>query len=347
MAIATTAVVVHGCMLKTPGELRPGWDGQVTVDTDGDGVPDDQPDNCPDTSNRSQADFDGDGIGNACDPDAEGVDSDGDGIDDAIDRCSGDRSGTNEDRDVYPLVPQQIVDDCDDCPSVPDPDQANADLDDIGDACEPPDGSGSMANLIFFDRLRDDLMGWRILDLGGWSFEAGEMVAAPDPSLQALVPDEVMERAGTRFAVDAWVRISPGTAGVPARAGIIVASELDAGKTRLVSWYACALDAGAVPGGEMHLVLATLPPGCTGGSCSEGTVLRDEATGVAFDPVLSYRIYALRDGNSVSCWLAESAASVQASLSMTPASLPAGGPGLLAAGAGTGAAFLNAAVYGP
>lgn len=65
-------------------------------DSDGDGVPD-ATDNCPSIANSDQADYDGDGMGNACDPDddndgvldvndafpfdpTEWVDTDGDGI---------------------------------------------------------------------------------------------------------------------------------------------------------------------------------------------------------------------------------------------------------------------------
>lgn len=72
-----------------------------SVDSDGDGVPDSS-DNCPDLLNPDQADFDGDGLGDVCDPDidndgvsnevdafpmdpTEWADSDGDGIGDNAD----------------------------------------------------------------------------------------------------------------------------------------------------------------------------------------------------------------------------------------------------------------------
>ena len=80
-------------------------------DTDSDGVPD-PTDNCPSVSNPSQADLDGDGIGDYCDPDI-----DGDG------HLDGD----------------------DNCPSVSNPSQADLDGDGIGDDCDPDiDGDGHL-----------------------------------------------------------------------------------------------------------------------------------------------------------------------------------------------------------
>jgi len=55
--------------------------GDEGDDSDGDGVPD-ASDNCPLVANPDQVDFDGDGLGNACD-----ADDDGDGVLDSEDAC--------------------------------------------------------------------------------------------------------------------------------------------------------------------------------------------------------------------------------------------------------------------
>jgi predicted transcriptional regulator len=74
---------------------------QATQDRDRDGIQDAQ-DNCPASANADQRDLDGDGLGDACDPDM-----DGDGIANAQDNC----------------------------PATPNPNQADSDHDGHGDAC--------------------------------------------------------------------------------------------------------------------------------------------------------------------------------------------------------------------
>jgi hypothetical protein len=140
------------------------------TDTDGDGIGDvcdpdddndtapDDTDNCPLVTNSDQADLDGDGIGDACDDgDGDGVidivdncplvpnprqtDTDGDGIGDACDPDDdgdgvlddGDGSGLAGD---YPCTGGQTADCDDNCPTTPNPDQADTDGDGLGDACE-------------------------------------------------------------------------------------------------------------------------------------------------------------------------------------------------------------------
>lgn len=112
------------------------------LDEDGDGQFDDV-DNCDTEDNPDQSDFDGDGIGDACDdsdgdsfmddvddcpevPNEQGLDSNGNGVGDAC-----------EDADF-----DGVLDGEDNCP-VPNPDQLDRDEDGQGDACDDDrDGDG-------------------------------------------------------------------------------------------------------------------------------------------------------------------------------------------------------------
>jgi hypothetical protein len=99
----------------------------VENDADADGVCEIS-DNCPDDGNADQADADGDGIGDVCEPD-----SDGDGFIDDIDACPGYDDLADGDGDL-------VADGCDACPGDPLNDQDGDGLCTDDDLC-PLDGA--------------------------------------------------------------------------------------------------------------------------------------------------------------------------------------------------------------
>jgi hypothetical protein len=145
---------VGRCGSTPPGT---GWyvsESDLTVtecdDTDGDGVLD-RNDNCVDAWNPDQLDYDGDGLGDACDADA-----DGDGVADDVDNCLllanpdqvdfdsdglGDACDADADGD-------DVTDDVDNCLWLYNPDQEDFDGDGMGDACDEDDDNDGVLDTV-------------------------------------------------------------------------------------------------------------------------------------------------------------------------------------------------------
>jgi hypothetical protein len=150
--IVGAALTVPRLADGVPLAATPLFGGQVPViekDNDGDGIAD-AGDNCPDVYNPDQADTNGTGRGDACDPD-----DDNDGVPDTDDNCravqnpaqvDGDDDGLGDACDDDTTTPADtdtdgdtVLDADDNCPEVANTEQENFDGDELGDACDDDD----------------------------------------------------------------------------------------------------------------------------------------------------------------------------------------------------------------
>ena len=99
-------------------------------DNDNDGVLN-AADNCPLVANPTQADWNHDGIGDAC------QDSDGDGIIDSVDNCRALANPGQDDTDQ-----DGVGNSCDNCPNAANASQADFNHNFVGDACDDTDSDG-------------------------------------------------------------------------------------------------------------------------------------------------------------------------------------------------------------
>jgi len=196
---------LDGCPTD-PNKLVPGVCGCGTpdVDTDGDGVLDCL-DNCPLDSNPGQADFDGDSLGDACDPD-----DDNDGVPDSSDNCPPDPNPSQTDTDGDSLGDKCDPDDdndgvpdgSDNCPLDPNASQTDTDGDSLGDKCDPDDDNDGVPDG-FDNCVLLPNPGQADADADGFGDDCDNCVALANPTQADCDSDGVGDvceiAAGTQF----------------------------------------------------------------------------------------------------------------------------------------------------
>jgi hypothetical protein len=218
-----TCLLVSACY----GAVRvTGLEAGVDVGGMETGAPDSRADSAVDAGGRPDGDAPEDGAEDAS-LDARRDDGSEDGGEpDAEVICVG--NGHDEDLDG-------VDDDCDNCPTRPNPLQQNEDLDELGDACEATSilGSACVESLVFFDPFIEGPGPWTTMG-GAWVFGADEVVASAEGSTGAAVLGVSL---APTFVVEGTFRLEAPSYPGPAYAGVLFGAQRD--EVGRVSYSAC------------------------------------------------------------------------------------------------------------
>ena len=180
------------------------------IDTDGDGVTD-ADDNCPSVSNSDQADLDGDGMGDVCDADDDGDDVadevDCDPLNGSIafsvgDVCDDGNPNTAMDTitmncmcigTLIDIDDDGITDAEDNCPSIPNTDQADFDGDGMGDVCDEDDDNDGELDSTDCDPFDDNV-----------DFSPGDACNDGDPNTDNDTINNACNCVGTQTGPAIW-----------------------------------------------------------------------------------------------------------------------------------------------
>jgi hypothetical protein len=188
------ALVLVGC-----GSDPPSFVGQPDTDTDTDTDSDSDSDSDTDSDSDSDSDSDTD-TDTDSDCEGNGHDEDGDGLDD----------------------------NCDNCPTYQNSEQADGDEDGVGDACEANWNADLLSEILVFDPIIDTQAEWAPDD-GSWSYDTDEVTGTAHPNggnyyRSPFLEDDV-------YSVEATFRFGPSGATGESFAGIVFAVHEDS------DWY--------------------------------------------------------------------------------------------------------------